>query len=210
MTLLRRNRLLALLTLTVVMVEILGFSSMTLIPVFARDVFDAGPDAYGAMNAIRALGGVLGLLVVIRLGARVTRGLALTTIDAVFGGALIVFALSPGLAAAVLPLLVVGAAAAASDSLSQSLMQRAAGDAERGAAMGLWAFAVGVGPLGHLAAGAAAGRFGAVATQVVFGGLLVAAMVLLSFQPLIRGLRQEDPETTDERALPDMGAPPAG
>ncbi len=33
--------------LAVVMVEVLGFSSMTLVPVFARDVFGAGPDAYG-------------------------------------------------------------------------------------------------------------------------------------------------------------------
>jgi MFS family permease len=209
MTLLRRNRLLALLTLTVVMVEILGFSSLTLIPVFAREVFGAGPDAYGAMSAIRSVGGVLGLLVVIRLGSRVTRGLALTGVDAVFGAGLIAFAFSPGLGAAVLPLLVVGAAAAASDSLSQSLVQRAAGDAERGAAMGLWAFALGVGPLGHIVAGAAAGQFGPVATQAVFGGVLVLVMIALSFQPLIRGLRQDDPAAGDERALPELGAPPS-
>ena len=96
LTLLRRDRLLVLLFLTVVMVEVLGFSSMTLVPVFARDVFGAGPDAYGVMNAVRGVGGVVGLLVVIRLGLRVTRGTALLAFDALFGAALVAFALSPG------------------------------------------------------------------------------------------------------------------
>ena len=132
-----------------------------------------------------------------------TRGLALTGVDAVFGAGLIAFAFSPGLGAAVLPLLVVGAAAAASDSLSQSLVQRAAGDAERGAAMGLWAFALGVGPLGHIVAGAAAGQFGAVATQAVFGGLLVLVMIVLSFQPL-------DPRIAAGRRRCDRRAGAAG
>ena len=193
LTLLRRNRLLMLLFLTVVMVEVLGFSSMTLVPVFARDVFGAGPDAYGMMNAVRGLGGVIGLIVVIRLGLRVTRGTALMVFDGLFGAALVVFALSPGFLVALLPLLVAGAAAAGADSLSQSLMQRATTDAERGAAMGIWAFAIGFGPLGHLVAGAAAGRFGAVPTQVVFGLCLVGMSVLLVLQPLIRSLGRVDP-----------------
>jgi len=193
LTLLRRDRLLMLMFLTVVMVEVLGFSSMTLVPVFARDVVGAGPDAYGVMNAVRGLGGVIGLLVVIRLGLRVTRGTALMAFDGLFGAALVFFALSPGLLVALLPLLVVGAAAAGADTLSQSLMQRATTDAERGAAMGIWAFAIGFGPLGHLAAGAAAGRFGAVPTQVVFGLALVGMASLLVLQPLIRDLGRVGP-----------------
>ena len=193
LTLLRRDRVLALLFLTVVMVEVLGFSFMTLTPVFARDVFGAGPDAYGLMSAVRGVGGVIGLLFVIRLGLRVTRGTALMAFDGLFGVALVVFALSPGFLAALLPLLVVGAAAAGADSLSQSLMQRATTDAERGAAMGIWAFAIGFGPAGHLIAGAAAGRFGAVPTQVVFGLALAGMSVLLVLQPLIRDLGRVDP-----------------
>jgi MFS family permease len=207
LTLLRRDRLLALLFLTVVMVEVLGFSSMTLVPVFARDVFGAGPDAYGIMNAVRGLGGVIGLLVVIRLGLRVTRGTALMAFDALFGLALVVFALSPGFLVALLPLLVVGAAAAGADSLSQSLMQRATTDAERGAAMGIWAFAIGFGPLGHLVAGAAAGHFGAQATQVVFGMALVGMSVLLVLQPLVRDLGTHDPAALQELDVSRTGKP---
>ena len=97
--------------------------------------------------------------------------------------------MAPWFLVALVPLAVFGAAAASMDSLSQSLMQRATSDAERGAAMGLWTFAVGCGPFGHLAIGAAAGAFGVVATQLVFGGLLVAFAVAMLFVPHIRALR---------------------
>ncbi len=213
LTLLRRDRLLALLMLAVILVEILGFSSMTLVPVFARDVFGQGPDAYGTMNAVRSLGGVLGLLVIIRVGARASRGPILMGLDALFGGALIAFALSPGFLLALLPLLVVGAAAAGADSLSQALMQRATSDAERGAAMGIWTFAVGFGPIGHLVAGAMAGHIGAVATQVLFGATLMIAAGALAFQPLIRALGRDvtTPATAvspDVPGMTDLEMPP--
>lgn len=188
-TLLRRDPMLALLTTTVIVIEILGFSSMTLLPVFAREVFDAGPDAYGLMSAVRSLGSVLGLLVLIRLGIRLTSGRALMGFSALMGVALVAFAMSPLLLVALLPLAIFGAMAASMDSLSQSLMQRATSDAERGAAMGLWTFAIGCGPIGHLAIGAAAGQWGAVPTQVVFGGLLVAFSVAMLFVPRMRELR---------------------
>ncbi len=207
LTLLRRHRLLALLFLTVVMVEILGFSSITLLPVFARDVFAGGPDAYGTMNAVRSFGGVAGLVLIIGMGLRVTRGTALMVLDAAFGVALVLFAISPDFLVALLPLLLVGAAAASADSLSQSLMQRASTDAERGAAMGIWAFAIGFGPIGHIAAGAAAGQFGAVATQVVFGLALAVLSLLLLSQPLIRGLGTDRPSAGAALA-PDNGPPP--
>ncbi len=187
-TLIRRDRVIALLTLAVIVVEILGFSSMTLLPSFARDTFQGGPDAYGVMNAVRSLGAVLGLVVLIGLGTRLTSGRTLMGFAAAMGISLLVFSLTPGYLAALLPLAVFGAMAASWDSVSQSLMQRATADAERGAAMGLWTFAVGWGPFGHLAIGALAGRIGVVPTQLLFGGLLVAFAVGMAQLPRIRSL----------------------
>ena len=189
LTLLRRDRLMALLALVVIVVEVLGFSSMTLVPVFTRDVFDAGPEAYGTMSAVRSVGGVLGLLLLVRAGSHATTGMRLLWVNVAFGAGLVAFALSPGFAIAALPMLVVGAAAGTCDSLSQALMQRSVGDAERGAAMGIWAFGIGFGPLGHLAAGAAAGRFGPVPTQVAFGLALAALSLLFMTRPRLRQLR---------------------
>jgi MFS family permease len=189
LTLLQRDRLLRLLAFVVIVVEVLGFSCATLIPVFTRDVFDAGPDAYGTMNAIRALGGVVALVLVIRLGTRAGTGLALLGGSMLFGLALVAFAVSPSFAAAVVPMLMVGAAGAATDSLSQALIQRSVTDAERGAAMGVWAFGLGFGPLGYVAAGAMAGRIGPVPTQALFGLALAGMSLALMGRPRLRALR---------------------
>lgn len=188
-TLVRRDPAIALLTITVIVIEILGFSSMTLLPSFARDVFDGGPDAYGIMNAVRSLGSVIGLVVLIRLGARLTSGPSLMAFGGAMGAALVLFALAPTYLVALVPLALFGAMAASMDSLSQSLMQRATADAERGAAMGLWTFAIGCGPIGHLAIGLLAREVGIVPTQLLFGGLLMAFAVAMLFVPRVRTLR---------------------
>jgi hypothetical protein len=170
-------------------VEVFGFSFMTLTPVFARDVFGGGPDDYGVLTAMRSVGGVVGLLILVTLGIRLTTGPWLMAMGMGFGASLIAFAAAPSFAFALLPMALVGACAASCDSLSQSLMQRSAKDAERGASMGIWTFALGFGPVGHLAVGAAAGRFGAVPTQVAFGLLLMILMSALAVHPRIRSLR---------------------
>ena len=189
LTLLRRDRLLRLLTFVVIVGEVLGFSCISLVPVFTRDVFDAGSDAYGLMNAIRSVGGVIALVIVIRLGPRVGTGVSLLGAGVLFGFALAAFAISPSFAVAIVPMLLVGAAAAASDSLSQALIQRSVTDAERGAAMGVWAFALGFGPIGYIGAGALAGRYGPVATQALLGLSLALISIGLMTRPALRRLR---------------------
>jgi MFS family permease len=189
LTLLRRDRVLRMLAFVVIIVEIFGFSCISLVPVFTKDVFGAGSDAYGVMNAIRSVGGVLALLVLIALGPRVGTGPAVLTTGVLFGTGLIAFAVSPGFAIAAIPMLVVGGAAAASDSLSQTLMQRTVTDAERGAAVGVWAFALGFGPVGYVVAGAMAGRYGPVPTQVLFGLALAGLSLALMTRPVLWRLR---------------------
>lgn len=189
LTLLRRDRLVRLLLSAIVVVEVLGFSCMTLIPVFTRDVFGAGPDAYGSMNAIRSVGGIVALLLVIRSGSRAGTGRALLGASVLFGVALVAFALSPSFVVAAVPMLVVGAAGAATDSLSQTLIQRSVADAERGAAMGVWAFGLGFGPLGYLVAGGMAGRVGPELTQALFGIALASVSLLLMTRPALARLR---------------------
>lgn len=189
LTLLRHDRVVRLLAFVVIVVEVLGFSCQTLVPVFTRDVFDAGSDAYGTMNAIRSVGGVAALLLVIRLGPRAGTGVGLLTCSVLFGIGLVAFAVSPAFLVAIAPMLLVGAAGAASDSLSQTLLQRSVRDTERGAAMGVWAFCLGFGPLGYVAAGALAGRYGPVATQTAFGLALVGVSLLLMTRPVLRRLR---------------------
>ena len=65
------------------------------------------------------------------------------------------------------------------DTLGQTLIQRNADEHERGAAMGLWVFSVGFGPIGHLTLGAVATSYGAPFAQAASGlGLMLVAMTL--------------------------------
>jgi MFS family permease len=187
--LVRRDPLLRALTVAVVVVEIFGFSSITLLPLFAQDVFSTGPDGYGLMTAARSLGAVLGLVGLVRIGARLTSGPSLMACGALMGVSLLAFALAPAFGVALLTLVLAGGTMGAWDSLTQAFMQRVTAEEERGAAMGLWAFAVGCGPLGHLTIGAAAREWGPIVTQVVFGAALVAFSAGLALLPRIRALR---------------------
>jgi len=186
-TLIVRNRLLAFLALAIILAEIFGFATQTLMPIFARDVFDVGAGGLGVMMAARSGGGTLGLLVLSRLGAEGRAGFVFLVTAGAFGLALLLMAVSPFYALALLLLGMSGFCASIMDTLGQTLMQRHADEQERGAAMGLWVVSVGFGPVGHLTLGAAAQSFGAPVSQVVSGlMLMVVAATLLLHGPLRR------------------------
>jgi MFS family permease len=187
MTLLARNRLLAVLSLAIVLAEIFGFASQTLLPTFARDVFMVGASGLGLMTAVRSGGGALGLLILSRLGAERRAGLVFLIGAAAFGLALFLFAVSPIYALALVLLAISGLCASIMDTLGQTLIQRNADERERGTAMGVWVFGIGFGPIGHLALGAAATSFGAPVAQAASGlGLVLVAMLLSLHGPLRR------------------------
>ena len=189
LVLVRRNHVLGLLAVAVIVTETFGFSAWVLQPVFADQVFGTDAAGYGLMGAVMRLGGAAALVVVAIYGARLTRGSVLLTASSVFGASLMVLAVSPTLAIALIPIFVVGGMAAVSDSLSQSLMQRSTLDSERGAAMGVWTFGVGCGPIGSVAVGLAAARVGAPVTQLVAGAVLLVMAIGLSFNRALRTLR---------------------
>ena len=188
-TLLLRNRVLATLALAILVAEILGFATQTLLPTFARDVFDVGASGLGTMTAVRSAGGVLGLLLVARLGANVQGGLVFVAACTTLGVALLLFSVAPVYALALVLLALAGGASSTMDTLGQTLLQRNADERERGAAMGIWVFAVGFGPIGHLTLGAAAEAFGAPRTQLVSGALLTLVGVALALNAPLRRAR---------------------
>jgi MFS family permease len=187
--LLARHRLIAALALAIVLAELFGFSSITLMPTFARDVFAVGAAGLGALMTARSVGGVLGLLLLARLGTGQRSGLVLLGVCGGMGLALALFALSPLYGLALVLMLVVGAFASGLDSLGQILLQRTAPDRERGAAMGIWVFSIGFAPFGHLTLGVAAGALSAPQAQAAAGGLLVLIALMLSLHAPLRQLR---------------------
>jgi MFS family permease len=189
MTLVARNRMLGILAIAIVLAEIFGFATQTLLPTFARDVFDVGASGLGIMMAVRSGGGTLGLLALSRLGAEGRSGLVFVMAAGGFGLALLLFGMSPAYALALVMLGLSGVCASVMDTLGQTLIQRNADERERGAAMGLWVFSVGFGPVGHLTLGAAASVFGAPATQTVSGLMLVLVAGLMASNQALRRAR---------------------
>lgn len=187
MTLILRNRLVALIAIVVIFGEVFGFSSVTLFPTFARNVLDVDAAGLGAMSAARSVGGMAGLLLLATLGFRGRGGRLLLTATSGFGIALIAFSTSTIFLLSLGLLVLVGMMSAALDTLGQSLVQQSVGDHERGAAMGVWFFAIGVGPVGALSLGGAAEAIGAPLALAISGAVLALVGVALSS---VRSLRQ--------------------
>jgi MFS family permease len=177
MTLIVRNRAVTLIAIVVIINEMLGFASITLFPTFARDVLHTDAAGLGALSSARAIGGMVGLLVLARLGARGRSGRLFIAATLLSGTSLFLFALSTTFALSLALLFVVGIAWAACDTLGQSSIQRVVDDHERGAAMGIWFFGIGFGPFGDLVLSGAATIVGAPLAQGVDGALLALAAI---------------------------------
>ena len=181
MTLILRNRRAAVIALVVVLCEVFGFSSITVFPTFTRDVLHSDAAGLGALNTARQIGAIAVLILIARVGLASSRaGRALLVTMSAFGLGLVAFALSGTFAVSFVVLVVVGAAMAGADTLSQALLQRNVDDAERGSAMGIWFFAIGFGLVGLVGLGAAANRIGAPAALLVSGLILASCALMLS------------------------------
>lgn len=172
--LIANNRTLLTLMLLASITEVLGFSHMTLLPVFAKDVLNVGPIGLGFMTAVRQGGGLVGLFLLANLGDFRRKGLLMFGITFWFGVGMMLFTISNNLFVFLLVLAIVNACAMAVDTLYKTLMQDNVADEQRGRAMGSWVLSIGVAPAGHLEIGALASLVGAPGTLLVNGVVLAA------------------------------------
>jgi MFS family permease len=173
------NRTLALLVLLTASVEVLGFSFQALLPSIARDRLDAGASGLGFLNAMTAAGGLASIAFVTLRGDIEHRGLVFLFVLQAFGLALIVLGQGGTMLLAGGACLLVASLAALSDLLTQSLVQAAVPNELRGRAMGSWALAIGIGPLGTLQIGALAAALG-ITVALTANGLVLLALGVAS------------------------------
>lgn len=167
--------------------EVFGFSYMTVVPTFARDIVLAGPEGFGAMSAAASIGATLAVLALAAVPGGMRREPLLAGVYVGYGVALIALAASTTLTAALLAMLAIGACASAFDTLQQTLMQLVVPDDKRGRAAGVWAFSIGTAPVGHLEVGALASTVGVPTALVINGALVLAgALTLVARAPTYR------------------------
>ncbi|MDP7459400.1 MAG: MFS transporter [Alphaproteobacteria bacterium] len=186
---LRANHLLLMLVAVTAAVEIFGFSFATALPELASTRLNLGADGLGMLHAARAVGGMIAGLGLTFMGALQRRGLAYLGVIFSFGASLILLSADSPLLATLVVVALVAGAAAASDILTQSMMQMVVPNALRGRAMGVWVLAIGFGPLGHLEMGGLAEMLGLGPALFTNGAALLAVGVIVNIvAPRLRQL----------------------
>ena len=168
----RENRILLVLMCLASITEVLGFTHMTLLPVFAKEVLLVGSVGLGVMTAVRQDGGFVGLTLLASLRDYRRKGMLMFVIAGAFGLALMAFSLSTNLFFFLAVLAVVNACAMAVDTLYKALMQENVAEEERGRAMGSWVLSIGTAAVGHLGVGGLAGLLGMPGALLLNGGVL--------------------------------------
>jgi MFS family permease len=160
-----------------------------LLPIYARDILDAGPTGLGLLRAAPALGAVLVSLVLVRLPLERHVGRTMFASITVFGVATIIFGLSESFALSFAALMALGAADMVSVVIRTSLVQLQTPDGMRGRVAAVNSIFTGTSnQLGQFESGVVAAWLGAVSSVVIGGAgtLLVAALWIRWFPELWR------------------------
>jgi MFS family permease len=164
-------------------------SATALLPVFARDVFAAGPLGFGALRAAPAIGAIGSALILTRHPISRRVGHAMFIAVAAYGLGTILLALAPTFGLAIGALIVVGAADTISMVIRQTLVQLHTPDEMRGRVFAVNSmFTSTSNQLGTFRAGTVAAALGTI-PAVLLGGVSTIAVVLISaglFRELLR------------------------
>lgn len=178
---LQREAMVALMFLAFSM-TVVGFPVIAFLPVFAREVFHSGPEAYTALLASSGLGSVAGALIVAGLGRKKNLGKAALLMLLAFGATMISFAVSSNIVWSCVFLFLSGAAMIAVFAMVSSLVQLITADAMRGRVMSVYnvAFRGGM-PIGSIIIGSVIQQLGAPPVIAFNGALLVAIGIYFLF-----------------------------
>jgi len=183
--------------ITLDMLIVLLGSVVALLPVYAVDVLQVGPEALGILRAMPALGSVIAGMVLSNMTHLTNSGLRLFLALLVFSGSILVFGLSTQLWLSMLALFLYGASDMVSVNIRMTLIQLATPDELRGRVSAVNSLFVAVSnDLGDFRAGAMAAAVGAV-PAVMMGALAAFGVTLTGYwlSPRLRRLdRLQDAE----------------
>ena len=175
--------------------SVFGYSFLTMLPVYARDVLHRGAGGYGAIVSGVGIGAAIGALSIAAFGSRVRQGRMAVGGAGLFGGMLAASALAPNFLSAFLLFVLCGCSMALCSITANTLLQRQAPDHLRGRVMGFYSFvALGMAPFGSLQMGWLAEQFGVrsafavggVACMAAAGAVVVKRRSLASWIPRLR------------------------
>ena len=184
-----RPRVSALLMLSAVN-SLFGAPYFTMIPIYARDIFDLGATGLAVMMGTAGGGAFAGALLVAYLGDFRRKGWFVLGGAVLFGICITNFALTTTLTLSLIFLFGLGFALVVSVAITNTLLQKLVTDQMRGRVMSMFIMSfMGTMPIGNIAAGALSNRFGPQKTLAV-GGLVItlSAAVVAIFNRRLREL----------------------
>ena len=166
------------------------FPYVTLLPIFAGNIFRVGATGLGVLNAAAGIGALLGSILIVLLSQRLEgkRGMYLLILLGIVGGAgSILFSLMPNVPTALPILLLLGACSVMSMTVTNTTIQSQTPIEMRGRVLSLWILvAFGLGPFGNLVMGWFAQNLGAPLTLALGGGLcVIGSFAVIVLRPLL-------------------------
>jgi predicted MFS family arabinose efflux permease len=167
-----------------------GIIYLPLMPVFAQDVFHAGPKGYGILMTAIGVGAVVGGLTMATVSRTRRKGWILTCGTLALALLILGFSFVRNMHLAAAALVLIGFCQITVASLSNTLIQALTPDYVRGRVMSVFTLAFnGMFPLGSLVGGAIAQKAGAPAATLVGGCVVLASLIAVSLlRPQIRRL----------------------
>lgn len=173
-----RPRVFSLLSISAV-TSLFGAPYLTLVPIFARDIFKLGETGLAWMMGIAGAGAFFAALLLAYLGDFQRKGWSVLGGAISFGVCLICFALSTNLKISLIFLFGVGFSIVTSVAVTNTLLQKLVTDQMRGRVMSMFILSfIGTMPIGNLIAGVVSARFGAPVTLAA-GGLAIILYVTI-------------------------------
>jgi MFS family permease len=166
-------------------VNLLVIPFITLLPVFAKDVFKGDASIFGYLNSAIGLGAVGGAFFLASLKAGVNFKKVLFTNLLIFGGALVLFSHITNLPIALFFAVLAGFGMMSQNTIGNTIVQTNASAEMRGRVLSYLLMAIaGMQPLGGLLIGTVSQYIGAPNTIIAEG--IAAVVIAVSFLPFLR------------------------
>ena len=159
--------------------SLFGAPYISMMPVFARDVFHLGATGLALLMGMAGAGALCGALFLAYLGDFRHKGWFVLGGDFAFAVCLISFSLSTNVIVSLVFLFLLGFGIVCAVAVSNTVLQKLVSNEMRGRVMSMFMLSfIGAMPIGNLIAGAASHRFG-VQHTLAAGGLIIAAFVVV-------------------------------
>ena len=176
----RHNRLVRSLLVLAIVPMVFGFPYTALMPLFARDLFELGPEGFGMLLSVSGGGSLTGALWLSFTGGRGSSGPRLIGSILVFGLALLASMFATGFWMAAVMMFVVGWSSQSYRTLSRITLLAEVPDRLRGRILSIALLDRGFIPLGALILGAIAESLSTRAAGIVMGTACIGLTLLVS------------------------------